>query len=75
MSANLYWEPYKKRPKSLPDALRFKLRDGYGVSNEAIMNASDLAYLQGLRDCSIDGAQELIDAIEKHEAVRVWLEY
>lgn len=61
---------------TLPDALKFVLRDSGQVrDNKAIFAASSLPYLTGLRDAKVEGAQELIDLIEKYEAVELWLQY
>ena len=76
MSANLMWEPAKRKAKSLPDALKFVLRDKCGLNNDRhTYGTEELSYLMGLRDAGIDGAAELIKAIEQHESVEVWLEY
>lgn len=76
MSATLKWEPSKRKSQSLPDALKFVLRDKGGVTGErTIFGSENLAYLRGLADAGIEGAQALIDAIDKHEEVELWLEY
>lgn len=76
MSANLMWEPANRKAHSLPDALKFVLRDKMGISGERTpMGRDQLNYLSGLRDAGVDGAQTLIEAIDKYEVVEVWLEY
>lgn len=80
MSATLMWEPKKRKAQSLPDALKFILRDSLGAGmgwqgGRITFNHSNDAYLRGLRDAGIEGAQELLDAIEQHEEVELWLEY
>lgn len=73
MSASLYWEPAaRQRSKPLPDALKFALRKRY--NGEAVLDRHDVPYLEGLRDADVEGAQDLIDLIEKHDAVRIWEE-
>lgn len=76
MSANLMWEPAKRKAQSLPDGLKFVLRDKYGWDgNRKIYGPGQLSYLRGLADAGVEGAEELIAAIEKHEEVELWLEY
>jgi hypothetical protein len=76
MSSNLYWEPTQRPKKDLPDALKFALRkrasDGHV---EMVMDTNDLQYLYGLRDAGVKGADDLIEAIQKHGEVRVWEQY
>lgn len=76
MSSNLMWEPAKRKAKSLPDALKIVLRDKGGLDGgRKIYSRDDLQYLTGLAHAEIDGASELIELIEKHEIVELWLEY
>ena len=79
MSANLKWEPAKREAGDLPDGLKFALRDKRGMfqsgDGRERFDESDLNYLRGLMDAGIEGAQELIELIEKHEAVELWLGY
>jgi hypothetical protein len=76
MSANLYWRPVPKTAHGLPDALKYILQDSQGLEAEMqVFTRASICYLRGLADAKIDGAQELINAIEKHEEVEVWLEY
>lgn len=75
MSASLLWSPVSDG-KTLPDALRFALEKRHPQwSGELEYGARDLPYLQGLRDAGVDGAQDLIDIIEKHDQVRLWRQY
>jgi hypothetical protein len=73
MTTSLYWNPVVK-PKThrLPDALKFILRrihrDGQVTMT---MREADLPYLHGLRDAGVDGALELIEAIDKHDEVEL----
>lgn len=74
MSAKLCWRPKARTRETLPYALQSILREALGESPRTFSN-KDIPYLTGLRDAKIEGAQELIDAIEKHEEVELWLEY
>ena len=74
MGANLMWEPAKRKAESLPDGLKFVLRDKCGLdSSRRTFTRENVSYLTALRDVGVDGAQELIDAIETHEEVEVWM--
>ena len=76
MSATLKWEPANRKAQSLPDALKFVLRDKMGIGDGRVcFGDQSMAYLNGLRDAGVEGAQELIDAIVKYGDVEVWLEY
>ena len=75
MSATLMWEPKKRKAKSLPDALKFILRDKHGLDGRETWGTATIPYLRGLVDGGVDGAQELIAAIEAHAEVELWLEY
>lgn len=75
MSSNLAWEPGCRQKNSLPDQLKFVLRKKYGDVVDANMDTDDLPYLTGLRDAGIDGAQTLIDAIEKYDEISVVEEF
>lgn len=71
MSSTLYWEPMQRKSQSLPDALKYVLQKKASGTVDAVMGEHDLAYLNGLKDAGIKGAQELIEAIEKHGEVVV----
>lgn len=71
MTMSLYWEPADRKMYDLPDALKFVLRKRYGFPVHERMDESDIPYLKGLCDADIEGAQALIDAIEKFGAVVV----
>lgn len=77
MSASLTWEPAISKVKGyLPIALRLILEKSYGIRMEPTkLGKESLPYLNGLKDAGVEGALELIDLIEKHEAVILKLEY
>jgi hypothetical protein len=75
MTTSLYWQP-AQRPAGnhLPDALKFILRKrfrGDGPCVRRTMGSADLDYLRGLADADVDGAQDLIDAIDQHGDVEL----
>jgi hypothetical protein len=69
MSTSLRWRP-PGYATSLPDELKFKLRDEYQLPTT--MGAHDLPFLKGLMVCDIDGAKELYEAIENNGEVEVF---
>lgn len=71
MSSSLEWEPRNRERESLPDELKFVLRKRYGEPVSSIIDDSDLAYLAGLRDAGIEGAEDLIEAINKYGEIHV----
>lgn len=72
MSMNLYWEPQHRDADDLPDSLKFALRKRYGPCVDTVFTTQDISYLRGLEDAGVKGASDLIEAIEKHDAVRVF---
>ena len=75
MSQNLYWKPVvPNQGHDLPDALKYKLRDKYDLyGSPSVLGMRDVGYLSGLADCGIEGASELMEAIEKNGEVEVYL--
>ena len=73
MSQNLYYSPPAKRI-SLPDALKYAIRDRrFSSSEPTSVDASDIQYFEGLADAGIDGAREVIEAIEKYNSITLYL--
>jgi len=72
VSMTLYWIPVKTNYKFLPDALKFVLRKRYGGHVDCqTIGDEEIPYLNALVDAGIDGASDLIDAIEKHGYVEI----
>ena len=77
MSSSLMWEPvravhglYIRDPNlRLKTALK-KRNDGEII--DIVLSVTDIAYLSGLRDAGVDGAEKLIKEIQKHESIRIW---
>lgn len=73
MSMGLYWKPEKNNDKRLPDDLKRALQKRYDTPLlDHCLDDSDLSYLEGLRDAGVKGAQELINAIEKHGRIEIY---
>jgi len=84
MSTSLYWTP---APRDVPPAegLPYELKkaiaqrlwghDGsvYGEKVELSRATAIIPYLEGLADAGVDGAAELIRAINTHDSVLVWI--
>lgn len=78
MGVNLYWRPVIKRidkHRSLPDALKRILARRYfdqdGTLSTDWLETQDMDYLQGVADAGVEGAEELLKAIEKYGSVEI----
>ena len=81
-STTLKWRPSQRSRNSLPDGLLRIFRGWLESSNEMNVQSAErcvsrdsLKYLEGLRDAGVDGAQQVIDLIEEHGEVVLYLEY
>jgi len=75
MSGSLVWEPAERKKRSLPRALKWALQKRYGGDPNVVMGEGHRDYLRGLIDGGVEGAQELLDAIDKHGDVQLSVEY
>ena len=82
MSSSLKWRPAMSQSRTLPRPLKYPLSrrlwdtDGSTGHGDAVVTVEEhLPYLEGLRDAGVEGAQELIDILNKHVAVIVWHEH
>jgi hypothetical protein len=66
---NLHWRPVKGGKEVGGGAIRELLMD-----RKRFWDASDVPYLQGLRDGGVDGAAELIEAIKKHQEIELYVQ-
>lgn len=82
MSRSLNWRPAPLEPEGrrLPYGLLAALlkrweRDFTDVTigEKLPFDRNHIPYLEGLRDGGVDGAAELIAAIEKHDVVEIWM--
>ena len=80
MSTNAYWRPVvPKEGNDLSDEIKRKIARRYmdhdgSLSGSVKLGKSALGWLEGLRDSDIEDADKLIEAIEKHYEIEVWLE-
>lgn len=77
MSTCLYYKPVViKSYPSLSDELKNVLSKKYDLYNRNLyLSQKDINFLEGLLVCDIDGTQELIDAIIKHDEVELWISH
>ena len=75
MSSTLYMYPARRKGIGLAADVKFALRKKYGDIVCVVLTESEVPYLQGLRDGGTEGAQALIDFIDKHGEVLVKEEY
>ena len=80
MSSSAYWRPVIETPLGnlLPDEIKHVLARKYqdhdgSLSGKTILNHEHIPYLEGLRDAGngkiANAAEDLIEAIEKHEEI------
>ena len=78
MSSTLKWEPIVETGRPLSDDLKYLLRKRYGGTvYNVTLDEDQISYLEGLKDASNDKRvckeiQLLIDAINKHENIKLW---
>lgn len=79
----LHWKPVAKTKVRIPEGLSRILRLHWltGTTTRRIERAvvphtaeTAIAYLQGLRDANVTGADILLDAINEHGQIEIWLE-
>ncbi len=74
MSATLYWRPVSVGRQTLDDQLRFILQLEQ-TRGRVRFTRTNIEYLRGLADAKVKDAQTVIDAIEKHNEIELWLEH
>ncbi len=73
MGMTLVWQiKPKSNYKSLPFQLRCVLERKW--SFPVVVGYSDIAYLEGLKDAGIEGAEELMELIHQFEEIELNLE-
>lgn len=72
MSCTLYWKPVGAGKPVGGAQLRDLLRDEYGEPCRLTTEA--LPFLRGLRAAKVDGAAELLNALEKHDTIDLFVE-
>ena len=73
MSSTMNWRPADdhRDDRMIPTSLKNILKEHCGE----ILGSGDIGYLEGLRDAGVEGADELVDAVIKHDSIiisEVW---
>ncbi len=71
MSTNLYWEPLPVLGESLPDSLKFILREKVGWPVSLHVTESWRGYFDGLASAKVDGAKEVLELLDKYGEIRL----
>ena len=75
MSCSLMWKPSGKGKsvEGAGSALREALNEEYG-RGRITLDHDDVDFLRGLRAAKVEGADELIELINRHDSIDVWQE-
>lgn len=69
MSTSLYWKPVLDNKETLPDALKFIVREHYRLP--CVVNQTDTGFFRGLAAANIKGAKEVLELIKKHGEIEL----
>lgn len=73
MTCSLHWKPVVNDSEQAGDIqLREILDKKYGYPST--LDHSDIGYLEALIDADVKGADELVEAIRKHDQIQIFLE-
>lgn len=72
MGSSLYWRPILNG-RGLANELKNVLTKSFQFPR--VFNRDDVNYLRGLSDSNVLGAALLIEMIEKHEEIELYIEY
>lgn len=73
MTCSLCWKPVSTERDYISSyQLRDILEKKYGYPSN--LDHSDISYLEALEDAGVDGADELIEAIRKHDVIQIFKE-
>ena len=79
MSTNLFMAPHSNKGKCLGKGLKYKIarrfwdHDGSLSGESVVIDSGHLPYFEGLRDAGVEGADEIIKAIQMYEKVDIWI--
>jgi hypothetical protein len=79
VSTNIYWRPINPDKQCLPKDLKYKIarkywgHDGSLGGEPVIIDKTDYAYFEGLKDAGVEGAEEIINAIDKYGEIEIML--
>lgn len=73
MGTRLYWKPHKPTEgECLGPNLKMVL-EASDFNFSKIYTYTDIEYFRGLRDAGVEEAQEIIDAIEANEEIKLFI--
>ena len=72
MSCQLFWRPIGSGRSAGGSRLRYAVEKRFGV--DVRLDESALEFLRGLEAAGVEGATDLIEAIEKHEEIEIYLD-
>jgi hypothetical protein len=72
VSCSLYWRPPGKGHQVGDFPLRRAIENRFGRT--AVLDYAAVDFLQGLAAAGVDGATELLEAIEKHDKIEIYQE-
>ena len=76
MSASLCWRPTPKVKMHASVTLRNALQKSQKAdSSVRSFSYNDIEYFRGLADAGVTDADKIIEAIEEHDSVEIWVEY
>lgn len=83
MSSNLYVRPWQpdKNGETLPSELKYKIAERFWDHDGSLSGAwitvgeENLDYFHGLSDADVDGADEIIKLIKKHNKVEISIKH
>ena len=71
MGCQLYWRPIGEGESVGGSVLRDAVREEFG--DEPTLDRGALPFLRGLVAAKVDGAKDLVAAIEQHDCVQLYL--
>jgi len=77
MSSTLYYKPIiEKEYKYFSDHIKWMMQKKFDVPwvTGVILSKHDIVYFSGLVDAGVEGAQKVIDAINKYGTIKIWEE-
>jgi len=80
MSGTMKWRPVPRVAHFLDYPLKCALikrwnSGEFGREHPIKLTSSDIPFLEGLLCAEIGEAKKLIDAIEKHDEIHLWIDY
>lgn len=78
MSTTLYWQPRAEAKQILPDTLKNVLLDGsFGFNADVpfrrIVERSERGYFEALADAKVEGARSIVEALDAHDVIELWV--